>query len=77
MALAEADLKLIDEVAAYYLQTGDLNEGKRDGRLTEGKYSINETARYFGLTRTKVVKMLVTKGLYKTPAVDRVRELRS
>ena len=31
MALAEADLKLIDEVAAYYLQTGELNEGKRDG----------------------------------------------
>ncbi len=77
MALAKADLKLIEEVTAYYLQTGELAGEKRNGRLTEGKYSINETARHFGMTRTKVIKMLVTKGLYKPADADRVWELRS
>ena len=77
MAISEADLKLIEDVAVYYLQTGESSEKKGDGRLTDGKYSISETARHFGLTRTKVIKMLVTKGLYTSDAVRTVQELRS
>gem|GEM_PF-1865246 len=77
MAISEADLKLIEDVAAYYLQTGESSGRKGDGRLTDGKYSISETARHFGLTRTKVIKMLVTKGLYTSDAVRTVQELRS
>ena len=77
MAISEADLKLIEDVAAYYLQTGESSGRKGDGRLTEGKYSISETARHFGLTRTKVIKMLVTKGVYNSPLAEQVQKLRN
>ena len=77
MAISEADLQLIEDVAAYYLQTGESSGRKGDGRQTEGKYSISETARHFGLTRTKVIKMLVTKGVYNSPLAEQVQKLRN
>ena len=53
MSISDKDKKLMKDVAAFFLAT-------KSNSYPNG--SINETALKFGITRTKVTKMLVTEG---------------
>ena len=86
MAVAKADWDLMKQVAEYFEKTRLTEEAlaqqreKQKKRGYEAKTdnigSINETAAHFHLTRTKITKMLVTMGVYSSPLVKQVQNLR-
>ncbi|MBQ1492622.1 MAG: response regulator transcription factor, partial [Blautia sp.] len=67
MAIAEKDWEWMKEVVAYFQGTKTLS-------CPQG--SIRETATHFQMTRTKVTKVLVTAGEYRSSLTDKVQELR-
>lgn len=62
----EKDLSFMQGVTAYFLST-------RNEQQPEG--SLRKTAGHFGLTRTKVQKILVTMGEYETETTRAVQKL--
>ena len=68
MTISEKDIELMNEVASYFRSTKDKE------RMPEG--SIRDTAKKFGLTRTKVQKILITTGDYKSKQTEEVNKLR-
>lgn len=69
MVISELDKAFMDEVAAYFRSTKDPKT------MPEG--SIRDTAIKFGLTRTKVQKILITTGDYKTKQTAEIQGLRN
>ena len=86
MSLSKADWELMEEVRAYYEGTRKTPEELKEQRerqrkrgyepRTDNPGSINETANHFKMTRTKVIKILVTLGCYTSPLVEEVQRLR-
>ncbi len=86
MGISKADRELMEEVRAYYEGTRktpeELKEQRERQRLrgyeprTDNPGSINETAAHFKMTRTKVIKILVTLGCYTSSLVEEVQRLR-
>lgn len=68
MSISEKDREFMQAVADYYVNT-------RSETVPKG--SINETAKHFGLTRTKVTKILVTMGEYVSPLTKDILKLRA
>ncbi|MCR5536991.1 MAG: hypothetical protein K6F05_06220 [Succinivibrio sp.] len=69
MAVSKQDYALMQEVADFYQSTID--------PVMAPSGSIRRTAQKFKLTRCKVIKMLVTKGLYQSEEAAKVQQLRS
>ncbi len=77
MPISDHDRDLMKQVAAYF-------EGTRKAEDPDAKYrpkredsrSVNDTASHFGITRSKVTKMLITQGVYDTPISRQARVLR-
>ncbi len=67
MAFSQKDEAFFREVVRYY--QGTILENQPEG-------SIRETAQHFLITRTKVKKILITKGVLLTPLAKRVATLR-
>ena len=77
MSISDKDREFMKQVADYFESTkkkDDPNAKYKPKR--ENSRSINDTAAHFGLTRTKVIKMLVTLGVYDSPIASDVRRLR-
>lgn len=69
MGIAEKDLEFMSRVRDYFRLTIDTE------MMPEG--SIRATASHFGLTRTKVQKILVTMGEYSTSQTREIQKLRN
>ena len=67
MAFSQKDVAFFREVVKYY--QGTISENQPKG-------SIRETARHFKIDRTKVKKILITKGVYHNPLAQRIAMLR-
>ena len=67
MAFSQKDVAFFREVVKYY--QGTISENQPKG-------SIRETARHFKIARTKVKKILITKGVYHNPLAQRIAMLR-
>ena len=67
MAFSQKDEAFFREVVKYY--QGTISENRSEG-------SIRETARHFKIARTKVKKILITKGVYHNPLAQRIAMLR-
>ena len=69
MGISESDRKFMQEVLDYF-KSASVSSNMPHG-------SIRNTARHFSLTRTKVIKILVTLGAYENEEVRAVRKLRA
>ena len=77
MPISEKDRDMMRQVAAYFEGTRKAeNPGAKYRLKREDTRSINDTAIHFGITRSKVQKMLITMGVLSTPVSTEVRELR-
>ena len=78
MSISAKDWELMKQVADYFESTRKAADPKAKYKpKREDSRSINDTAAHFGLTRTKVKKMLVTMGVYDSPLVRDVQRLRN
>ncbi len=77
MPISEKDREMMRQVAAHFEGTRKAeNPGAKYRLKREDTRSINDTAIHFGITRSKVQKMLITLGVLSTPMSTAVRELR-
>lgn len=67
MSISEKDRAFMNEVAAYF----------RSSKETMPEGSIRDTAIKFNLTRTKVQKILITTGDYRTEQTVTIQEMRN
>ena len=73
MAISDIDRDQMKRVAAYFESTRkEVNPRAKYRPKREDSRSINDTAAHFGITRSKVTKMLITLGVLDTP-VSRAR----
>ena len=78
MPISEKDRDMMRQVAAYFEGTRKAeNPGAKYRLKREDTRSINDTAIHFGITRSKVQKMLITMGVLSTPVSTEVRQLRN
>ena len=78
MPISEKDRDMMRQVAAYFEGTRKAeNPGAKYRFKREDTRSINDTAIHFGITRSKVQKMLITMGVLSTPVSTEVRQLRN
>ena len=78
MPISEQDKELMKQVADYFESTRkavDPNAKYKPKR--EDSRSLNETAEHFNITRSKVLKMLITMGVYSTAVSEKAQEMRS
>ena len=69
MTVSDKDKEFMKQVAAYYLSTKE--------KSTEHIGSIRNTALKFGLTRTKIQKILISMGVYSTELSDKALKLKN
>ena len=78
MAISDIDRDQMKCVAAYFESTRkEVNPRAKYRPKREDSRSINDTAAHFGITRSKVTKMLITMGVLDTPISRAARKLRS
>lgn len=69
MTISAKDKEFMKQIASYYLST------KEQAKDHNG--SIRNTALKFGLTRTKIQKILISMGVYSTELSDKALKLKN